>query len=132
MSVTDPIADMLTVIRNASRAKKETCDVPASKLGQEILRILKSEGFIKNHKFIEDRKQGILRVYLKYGEENRSAITGLKRTSKPGLRHYVNKANIPEVLGGLGIAILSTSRGVLTDREAREAQVGGEVLCYVW
>lgn len=132
MSVTDPIADMLTVIRNASRAKKETCDVPASKLSREILRILKSEGFIKNCKFIEDRKQGILRTYLKYGKENRSAITNIKRISKPGLRHYVNKANIPEVLGGLGIAILSTSRGVFTDGEAREAQVGGEVLCYVW
>src|SRR5215472_5905964 len=121
MSMSDPIADLLTRIRNASRAEHEKVDIPASKLKVRITEILKEEGFIKNYRVIEDKKQGTLRVYLKYGPGNEKMISGLVRVSRPGRRVYVNKDEIP-----------STSRGVMTDRESRKQQVGGEVLAYVW
>jgi len=128
----DPIADLLTRIRNASRAEHEKCDIPASKLKVRITELLKDEGFIKNYRLIEDEKQGVLRVYLKYGAGNEKMISGLVRVSRPGRRVYVGKDKIPSILGGMGVAILSTSRGVMTDRESRRQQVGGEVLAYVW
>ena len=130
--VTDPVADLLTRIRNGSMAEHEKVDVPASKLKVRVVEILKEEGFIKNFRVIEDQKQGVLRVYLKYGPAQERVITGLRRVSKPGRRLYVSADRIPSVLGGMGVAILSTPRGVLTDRESRRAKVGGEVLCYVW
>jgi small subunit ribosomal protein S8 len=130
--VTDPVADLLTRIRNGSMAEHEKVDVPASKLKVRVVEILKEEGFIKNFRLIEDQKQGVLRVYLKYGPAQERVITGLRRVSKPGRRLYVSADRIPSVLGGMGVAILSTPRGVLTDRESRKAKVGGEVLCYVW
>ncbi|HHT72882.1 MAG TPA: 30S ribosomal protein S8 [Firmicutes bacterium] len=132
MVMTDPIADMLTRIRNANSVKHDSVDIPGSKLKVELARILKDEGFIREYKVIDDGKQGILRVYLKYTPQKGQVIQGLKRISKPGLRVYANKDEIPRVLGGLGIAILSTSQGVITDREARKQGVGGEVICYVW
>jgi small subunit ribosomal protein S8 len=132
MSMTDPIADMLTRIRNASRAEHEKVDIPASKLKSRIAEILRDKGFIKNYRFIEDRKQGTLRVYLKYGAGNEKMISGLVRVSTPGRRVYVAHDEIPVVLAGMGIAIISTSRGVLTDDEVRKQKVGGEVLAYVW
>jgi len=132
MSLTDPIADMLTIIRNGIMSNKIKVDVRFSKLSQEVLGILKREKFIKDFKFIEDKKQGLLRVYLKYTQSGASAIQGLKRISRPALRRYVKKDRIPKVLGGLGIAVLSTSRGVVTNMQAKEMQAGGEVLCYVW
>ena len=132
MVMTDPIADMLTRIRNASSVKHDTVDIPGSKFKVELARILKEEGFIREYKFIEDDKQGNLRVFLKYGAGKERVITGIKRISKPGLRVYANKEEVPRVLGGLGIAILSTSGGVMTDKQARSAGVGGEVICYVW
>ncbi len=132
MVMTDPIADMLTRIRNANNVRHEKLEVPASKMKKEIADILKREGFIRDWEYIEDNKQGILRIYLKYGKNNERVITGLKRISKPGLRVYAKSHEIPRVLGGLGIAIISTSKGVLTDKEARRQQVGGEVICYVW
>lgn len=128
----DPIADLLTRIRNASRAEHEKVDIPASKLKVKITELLKDEGFIKNYRLIEDEKQGVLRVYLKYGAGNEKMISGLVRVSRPGRRVYVGKDKIPTILGGMGCAILSTSRGVMTDRESRRQQVGGEVLAYVW
>ncbi len=128
----DPIADLLTRIRNASRAEHEKCDIPASKLKVRVTELLKDEGFIKNYRLIEDDKQGVLRVYLKYGTGNERMISGLVRVSRPGRRVYVGKDKIPSILGGMGVAILSTSRGVMTDRESRRQQVGGEVLAYVW
>jgi small subunit ribosomal protein S8 len=131
-TVTDPIADMLARVRNASLAEHEKCDIPASKLKVRLAELLKDEGFIKNFRVIEDRKQGILRVYLKYGPGQERVITGLRRVSKPGRRQYVGADRIPSVLGGMGVAILSTPRGVMTDRESRRQRVGGEVLCYVW
>ncbi|MBI4011230.1 MAG: 30S ribosomal protein S8 [Candidatus Rokubacteria bacterium] len=131
-TVTDPIADMLARIRNGSMAEHEKVDVPASKLKVRIAELLKEEGFIKNFRLIEDRKQGILRVYLKYGPGQERVITGLRRVSKPGRRLYVGADKIPTVLGGMGVAILSTPRGVMPDREARRQRVGGEVLCFVW
>lgn len=131
-SVTDPVADMLARIRNGSMAEHEKVDIPASRLKVRIAEILKDEGFIKNFRVIDDRRQGILRVYLKYGPGQERVITGLRRVSKPGRRHYVAVDRIPSILGGMGVAILSTPRGVLTDRESRKAGVGGEVLCYVW
>ena len=130
--MSDPIADMLTRIRNASSVFHETVDVPASKLKKEVARILKEEGYIRDYKVMDDGKQGMIRIYLKYAPPKRQVITGIKRISKPGLRVYVKRDSIPKVLGGLGIAILSTSRGVMSDREARRANVGGEVICYVW
>jgi len=132
MPVTDPVADMLIRIKNASMAEHEKVDIPASRLKVRIAEILKEEGFIKNFRLIEDRKQGILRIYLKYGPGNERAISGLARVSKPGRRLYVGADKVPSVLGGMGVVILSTSRGLLTDREARKAKTGGEVLCYVW
>lgn len=131
MVMTDPIADLLTRIRNANTALKETVEIPSSNIKKDIVEILKDEGFIKDYEFIEDGKQGVLRVYLKYKEKQR-VISGLKRISKPGLRVYAKRDEIPRVLGGLGIAIISTSKGVLTDKKARFEQVGGEVLCYIW
>lgn len=132
MNVTDPIADMLTRIRNANRVKQEKVDIPSSKLKQEIARVLKEEGYISNYKNIVDRKQGILRIYLKYSPNNKEVITGLRRISKSSLRIYASKKKIPKVFRGLGIAIVSTSRGIMTDRQCRQSKIGGEVLCYVW
>jgi small subunit ribosomal protein S8 len=132
MSISDSVADALTMLRNANSAKKEIVDIPRSKIILEIVRLMKKEGFIGNYKPIEDKKQGVLRVYLKCGKSGRSVLTSLRRISKPGLRVYVNKENIPTVLGGLGISILSTPRGILTGKEAKDLNVGGEVLCYVW
>ena len=130
--VTDPVADMLTRIRNGSLAEHEKVDIPSSKLRVRLAEILKEEGFIKNFRLIEDKRQGVLRVYLKYGPGQERVISGLRRVSKPGKRLYVGADRIPSVLEGMGVAILSTPQGVLTDRESRKAKVGGEVLCYVW
>lgn len=132
MTMTDPIADMLTRIRNGITAKHETVDIPASNIKREIARILLEEGFIKGYDVIEDGKQSLIRVTLKYGTEGQKVILGLKRISKPGLRVYADKNTVPKVLNGLGISIVSTSKGILTDRQAREMGVGGEVICYVW
>lgn len=129
--LTDPIADMLTRIRNAACMKAERVDIPASRMKLEIAKILKEEGFIKAYKILKDKRQGILRVTLKYAE-NGSVISGLKRVSKPGRRVYVSRNEIPRVMGGVGIAILTTSRGVLSDEACRREGVGGEVICYVW
>lgn len=130
--MTDPIADMLTRLRNATAANHDKVDVPGSKIKRAIVRILKEEGFIRDYEWIEDGKQGVLRIYLKYGPGRTRVISGLKRISKPGLRVYAKKDAIPKVLGGLGIAILSTSKGVMSDKKARREGVGGEVICYVW
>ena len=132
MSMTDPIADMLTRIRNACSAKHSRVDVPASKLKREVARVLAESRFIDNFAFIEDGKQGILRLYLRYDQNDNSIIRGLERVSKPGLRQYAVKADVPRVLRGLGIAIVSTSKGVMTDKQARMNGVGGEILCSVW
>lgn len=132
MSMTDPLADMLTRIRNASTARQEKVDVPASRLKLEVARILKEEGYIKNYKFTKDEKQGVIRIFLKYEENRRPVIEGMKRVSRPGRRIYTGADEIPKVLGGLGITILSTSKGVMTHQEARRLNVGGEVLCCVW
>jgi small subunit ribosomal protein S8 len=131
MNITDPIANMLTKIRNACRAGHEVVDVPASNLKKELTKILKIEGYIKDFKYLKSDSKGTLRIYLKY-RNRQTVIAGIRRISRPGLRVYVAKDNIPKVLGGLGIAILSTSKGLMTDRNSREANVGGEVLCYVW
>jgi len=130
--VTDPIADMLTRIRNALIVKHETVEIPASNMKRAIAKIVLQEGYIKVFTEIDDGKQGIIRIVLKYGPNGQRVITGLKRISKPGLRVYAKKDQIPKVLGGLGIAIISTSRGVMTDKMAREEGLGGEVLCYIW
>jgi small subunit ribosomal protein S8 len=127
----DPIADMLTRIRNASRAEHEKCDIPSSKIKVRLAEILKDEGFIKNFRIIEDNKQGMLRVYLKYAGSEK-IISGIVRVSRPGRRIYVTKDKIPTILGGMGVAILSTSAGVMTDRQVRKQHLGGEVLAYVW
>ena len=133
MSMSDPIADMLTRIRNANTAKHDTVDVPASKMKIAIADILVNEGYIAKYDLIEEGSFKTIRIYLKYGaDKNEKIISGLKRISKPGLRIYANKENLPKVLGGLGIAILSTNQGVITDKEARRLQVGGEVLAFVW
>ena len=132
MTMTDPIADMLTRIRNANVVKHETVDVPASNMKKEIARILLEEGFIRGYDVIEDGKQGIIRIQLKYGQMSERVITGLKRISKPGMRVYAAKDEVPKVLNGLGISIISTSKGILTDKQARKEGVGGEVICYVW
>lgn len=132
MVMTDPIADMLTRIRNANAVRHESVEVPASKIKRQIAEILKREGFIRDAEYIDDGKQGIIRIFLKYGPNNERVITGLKRISKPGLRVYAKSTEVPRVLRGLGIAILSTSKGVMTDKEARQAKVGGEVLAYIW
>lgn len=132
MHITDPIADMLTRIRNANSAKHETVDIPASNMKKAIAQILLDEGYIASYKVIEDEKQGVIRVTLKYGENKTQVITGLRRVSKPGLRIYSNVEDMPKVMKGLGIAIVSTSKGIMTDREARKQNVGGEVLAFVW
>ena len=132
MAISDPVADMLTRIRNGAKARFVTVDIPASKLKIDIAEVLKNEGYIKNHKFIKDDKQGILRVYLKYDANNQSAMYQLTRVSKPSRRSYVKGRDIKPVLSGTGIAILSTSRGVMTDKQARKENVGGEVLCNIW
>ena len=128
----DPVADLLTRIRNGSRAEHEKVDVPSSRLKVRIAEILKDEGFIKNFRVLDDPKQGTLRVYLKYGPANERVISGLVRVSKPGRRVYVTHDKVPSILAGMGVAIVSTSRGVCTDRDARKQKVGGEVLAYVW
>ncbi len=132
MSVTDPLADMFTAIRNASRAKKIKLELPSSKLKLEVLALLKREGYIKNFKYISDKKQGMVRVYLKFKKGDMPAITNIKRISKPSLRVYVPKDKVPRVLRGMGMAIISTSSGILTDAQARSLGTGGEVVCYVW
>jgi small subunit ribosomal protein S8 len=132
MVMTDPIADMLTRIRNANTVRHEKLELPASKMKKEVAEILKREGFVRDVEYIEDNKQGIIRIFLKYGASNERVISGLKRISKPGLRVYAKATEVPRVLGGLGIAIVSTSNGILTDKEARQQQVGGEILAYVW
>ena len=130
--MTDPIADMLTRIRNASKAKLEKVDIPSSKLKLEIAKILKDEGYIKNLKMVKDRRQGLIRVYLKYNDEELPVIQGIRRVSRPGNRVYVGNDRIPKVMAGLGTAILSTPKGVQTGKQARKNNVGGEVLCHVW
>lgn len=132
MQITDAIADMLTRIRNANSAKHSTVEIPASKMKKSIAQILLNEGYIKGFDVIEDNKQGIIRMTLKYGSNKERVITGLRRVSKPGLRVYANCEDMPKVLKGLGIAIVSTSKGVMTDKAARKANVGGEVLAFVW
>jgi len=132
MNLTDPIADMLTRIRNANSVGKDRVDIPASKVKTSIGELLKDEGFINDVKLVERKPQNMIRVYLKYGDNDEKVISGIKRISKPGLRVYVGSDEVPQVLGGLGIAVISTSQGVMSDKEAREKGIGGEVLCYVW
>lgn len=132
MHITDAIADLLTRIRNAGSAKHETVDIPASNLKKDIARILLDEGYIKNIELVEDGKQGVIRIALKYSTNKQNVITGIKRISKPGLRVYANKDELPKVLGGLGVAIISTSKGIMTDKKARREGVGGEVLAFIW
>ncbi|MDX1777091.1 MAG: 30S ribosomal protein S8 [Desulfobulbales bacterium] len=132
MSMSDPLADMLTRIRNAGMVRYETVDVPMSNLKIGVAKVLRDEGYIKDYEIIEDNKQGTLRVELKYGPQDELVINGLRRVSKPGLRKYVKADDIPKVLSGLGISILSTSKGIMTDREARRLRVGGEILCEAW
>ncbi|HIV19662.1 MAG TPA: 30S ribosomal protein S8 [Candidatus Merdivicinus intestinigallinarum] len=132
MQITDTIADMLTRIRNANSAKHDTVDIPASNMKKAIAQILVDEGFVKSFTVIEDGKQGVIRMTLKYGENKTPVITGLRRVSKPGLRIYSNCEDMPKVMRGLGIAIVSTSKGVMTDKKARRENVGGEVLAFVW
>ncbi len=132
MVMTDPIADMLTRIRNASSAKHAKVTIPSSNVKKAIAGILMEEGYIKEVQLIEDDKQGLIEITLKYSEDNTKVISGIKRISKPGLRIYASKDEIPKVLNGLGIAIISTSKGIMTDKNARKTNVGGEVLCYVW
>jgi small subunit ribosomal protein S8 len=132
MSMTDPIADMLTRIRNANIARHDRVEIPASRQKEEIARILQEEGYIRNYRYLEDRRQGILRVYLKYSKDRERVISNIRRISKPGRRVYVGKSDLPKVLNGLGIAILSTPRGVMTAAQCKRENVGGEMLCYVW
>ncbi|AOV06531.1 MULTISPECIES: 30S ribosomal protein S8 [Sporosarcina] len=132
MTMSDPVADMLTRIRNANMVRHEKLEVPASNMKREIAEILKREGFVRDVEFVKDNKQGIIRIFLKYGQNNERVITGLKRISKPGLRVYAQTNEVPKVLNGLGIALVSTSHGLLTDKEARAKQVGGEIVAYVW
>jgi small subunit ribosomal protein S8 len=132
MTMTDPIADMLTRIRNANTVGHTTVDLPASKMKKSIAEILRDEGYIKGYDVIEDGKQGIIRIQMKYGADKERVISGIKRISKPGLKVYAKRGEVPKVLGGLGIAIVSTSQGIVSDKEARKLGVGGEVICYVW
>lgn len=132
MNITDPIADMLTRIRNANTAKHKTVDIPASNMKKAIAEILFEEGYIKSFEVIENENQGMIRVTIKYDEKANRVIAGLKRISKPGLRVYANRDELPKVLNGLGIALVSTSKGVMTDKKAREQGIGGEVLAYIW
>ncbi|MBI3925467.1 MAG: 30S ribosomal protein S8 [Armatimonadetes bacterium] len=132
MPTTDPIADMLTRIRNANKAKHDQCDVPASKMKEQIAKVLKREGFIKDYQMIQTGVQGVLRILLKYTEDGTRVITGLKRVSRPGIRTYVGKEEIPQLYGGLGTVIMSTPQGVMTGKKARKQGVGGEILAYIW
>ncbi|MFU1788137.1 30S ribosomal protein S8 [Mammaliicoccus sciuri] len=132
MTMSGPIADMLTRVRNANMVRHEKLELPASNIKKEIAEILKKEGFVKSVEYIEDDKQGVIRMFLKYGQNNERVITGLKRISKPGLRVYAKADELPKVLNGLGIALVSTSEGVLTDKDARQRGIGGEVLAYIW
>ena len=132
MQITDPIADLLTRIRNANTSKHDSVDVPASNMKKAIVEILNDEGYIKSYQIIEDGKQGVIRITLKYGPKNEKVISGLKRVSMPGLRIYAGADELPRVLKGLGIAIISTSKGIMTDKKAREEHIGGEVLAFVW
>ncbi len=132
MTMTDPIADMLTRIRNANTVGHETVEIPASKIKKSIAAILTDEGYIKGYDVIEDDKQGVIRITMKYGQNKERVISGIKKISKPGLKVYAKANEVPKVLGGLGIAIISTSNGVISDKEARKLGVGGEVICYVW
>lgn len=131
-AITDPVADLLTRIRNASRAGHDQVEIPGSRLKLEIVKILAQEKFVRGYQFISDERQGVLRVFLKYGPKREPVLTDLKRVSKPGLRVYAGVKDVPRVLNGMGIAILSTSKGLLTDRDCRRQRLGGEVLCYVW
>ena len=132
MTMTDPIADMLTRIRNANTVGHETVEIPASKMKKAIAEILKEEGYIADFEVIEDNKQGMIKVTMKYGANKEKVISGIKKISKPGLKVYAKAGEVPKVLGGLGIAIVSTSKGIVSDKEARQLGVGGEVICYVW
>jgi small subunit ribosomal protein S8 len=132
MSMTDPIADFLTRVRNANQVHKDRVEMPSSKLKRSLANILKQEGFIRNYRYLDNKKQGILRVYLKYGDSGEKVINGLTRISKPSVRVYVGKDEIPRVRGGLGVAILSTNQGIMSGKQARKQGIGGEVLCYVW
>ena len=132
MSMTDPIADMLTRVRNACQAQHTKVEVPGSKIKKEIARILLDQKFISNFAYIEDDKQGVIKMYLKYGTSGEPVISAIKRISKPGRRVYVKADQVPKVLNGLGVAILTTPKGIITDREARKLKTGGEVLCYIW
>lgn len=132
MQITDAIADMLTRIRNAGSARHETVDIPASNIKKDIARILMDEGYVRNVEYIEDNKQGLIRITMKYTGNKQNVLSGIKRISKPGLRVFVNKDELPKVLGGLGVAIISTSRGVMTDKKARAEGIGGEVLAFIW
>ena len=132
MTMTDPIADMLTRIRNANMVRHEKLELPASNVKKDIAEILKREGFVRDVEYVEDDKQGMIRIFLKYGSNNERVITGLKRISKPGLRVYAKTDEVPRVLNGLGIALVSTSQGLVTDKEARAKKVGGEIIAYVW
>ncbi|MBR3918119.1 MAG: 30S ribosomal protein S8 [Clostridia bacterium] len=132
MQITDVIADMLTRIRNAGTAKHETVDVPASNVKNAIAQILVEEGYVKEVQIIDDGKQGVIRIYLKYTENKKPVISGIKRISKPGLRIYASKDELPKVLGGLGVAVISTSKGIMTDKKARNLGIGGEVMAYIW
>jgi len=132
MAMTDPIADMLTRIRNANSVYHDKVEIPSSKIKTAIAEVLKQEGFIKDYTFAEDNKQGILTVFLKYGQNREKVITGIKRISRPGLRQYAKRRELPRVLGGLGIAIISTSKGIMSDKQARKVGLGGEVVAYVW
>lgn len=132
MAMSDPVADMLTRIRNAAKAKFNSVDISGSKLNSELAKVLKNEGFIRNYKFIRDAKQGILRIYLKYGNDHSTAICELKRISKPSRRVYTKSKDIKPVFNGMGIAILSTSKGIMSDKTARKENVGGEILCNIW
>jgi small subunit ribosomal protein S8 len=131
MSVSDPIADTLTILRNATNAHHETVEFPASKLLERLMAIFKTDGYIEDFRLLKDNKQGVLKVYLKY-ENTKSSIIGIKRVSRPGLRVYTDNVTIPRVLNGLGTAVISSSKGLVTDREARKLKIGGEVLCYIW
>ena len=131
MSVSDPIADTLTILRNASNARHETAEFPASKLLERMMAIFKTDGYIEDYRLLKDNKQGVLKVYLKY-DNSKPVIMGIKRVSRPGLRVYMDNVKIPRVLNGLGSAVISSSKGLVTDREARKLKIGGEVLCYIW
>ena len=132
MSMTDPIADMLTRVRNANMVRHDKVEIPASRVKEEIARILQEEGYVKSYRYLEDQKQGKLRISLKYSRDKRRVISGIERISKPGRRVYVDKSNLPRVFNGLGTAIISTSRGVITAAQCRREGIGGEVLCYIW